>query len=163
MNEKYKNLIQLENIICQYLYREIKNTNKYRSCMKFTIFSNDQKRNILSNIKHLIAEYINSDINNDIIKDIIELICDTGKMTINDFIEDLTYSNKYFSRNYKSTENDIYKYIKESITPFNIVTDLVNSAFTWHSTKRGFHFYANISNKVQNVLRINNLLMIYLY
>lgn len=158
--EKYPHLYQYEKIILQLLKRIHKEEIHRISKAKLT--------KIVNTIE----------INDNIYKDTIKLILDESGLTLLELMEDINKNVKYYSaiqhyimfNNFSTTranfvvdENDVIKYVKNNVDNLSLFYDLVNKLLTWDETIRGFEFYHNLHNKLQNHSQVYNLMYEIIY
>lgn len=146
MQTKYKILTELENIITQYVIREIRfyEESKYKK-------PNIKKTEIINNIYNTIDKFYDY----ELIKEVIDIICKEGNMTEQEIVDEFNNSNGIYYQ--VSNICGIYEYCKNFMSARFMLTDPVNHMFTWSKTKRGVVFFVELNQKVMNRLKLNTL------
>lgn len=149
MNEKYKTLNELENIIAPYILRNMKEVDKPSSYMKF---------NILNEVREYLQTFFSTKDNKEkIIIDIINFICDSGNITVEDLMKDINRScNEYIT-----TPNKLINFISNRILPLDLVTKPLFNMMPWSFTSKGEKFYRKLDEKMRLELRISKLIIYY--
>ena len=154
MNEKYKTLNELENIITPYILRIIKENDKPK-------LPQHVKYDIATQIQLYINKFaIIGDNKNKLISDVINLICETGDISIQNFIDDLNHSRNC-ERKIKNLEGLIY-HISRKLSNMNLVTQPLLHLMCWSYTIRGDKFYRKLNEQLNNKLRIMKLINHYI-
>lgn len=153
MQTKYKTLTELENIITQYVIREIR---FYEESKKKK--PNIKKTEIINNIYDTIGKFYND----ELIKEIIDIICEEGNMTEQEIVDEFNNCNNEYKYYQVSNIYGLYKHCKTYISARFILIDPVNHIFTWYKTKRGHVFFSDLNKKVMSRLKLNTLFKNYL-
>lgn len=153
MAQKFKTLHKLENELTQYVLREIRfyEESKYKK-------PNIKKAEIVTNIYDAITKYNRE----DLIKEVIDIICEEGDLTKQEIVDEFNKSNEEYKYFQVLDEYGLYEHIKGFISTRFLLTDPVNSLFSWCRTKRGHIFYSELNQKVKKRLKLNTLLNDYL-
>lgn len=149
MNEKYKTLNELENIIAPYILRNMKEVDKPSAYIKI---------NILNEVKGFLRTFFSTKDNKEkIIIDIINLICDSGNITVEELMKDINQS----CIEYITTPNKLITFISNRITNLDLVTKPLFTMMPWSFTSKGETFYRKLDEQIRLKLRISKLIIYY--
>ncbi len=148
MQTKYKTLTELENIITQYVIREIRFYEESKNKKP-----NIKKTEIINNIYDTVDKFYND----ELIEEIIDIICEEGNMTEQEIVEEFNNCNNEYKYYQVLNIYGLYKHCKDNISPRFMLIDPVNSMFTWAKTRRGPVFFSELNKKVMRRLKLNTL------
>ena len=148
MQTKYKILTELENIITQYVIREIRFYEESKNKKP-----NIKKTDVINNIYDTIGKFYND----ELIKEIIDIICEEGNMTEQEIVEEFNNCNNEYKYYQVSNIYGLYKHCKNNMSARFMLIDPVNRMFTWSKTRRGPAFFSDLNEKVMRRLKLNTL------
>lgn len=134
--DKYKNLLEIEKILCEFTYRYLKE-KKVIDIYKFKSLIN---KNIV--------------LNDGIIIDVLNLICDTLNISMISLIDEIKIS-KYYTINDMPS---LIQMIKDTCSTVSFLTEPIDVLLYWDGTQRGFRYYKKYNKIIFDKLKLSHII-----